>query len=270
VNRVWQKLFGEGLVRSVDYFGLRGESPSHPELLDHLAARFMSDGWSQKRLIREIVLSDTYARASRGATDPENRLLARQNRFRLDAEAIRDVALSIGGELASCEGGPALALEYAENVNGLDPKSVNPVAFSVSKFRPEQSQQRTIYLPVLRSSVQKGPGEILDIFDFAQPAQFLGRRPVTTVPPQALYLMNGPLLKTQAAKLAATLLKTEGEDRTRLADLYLRVLNRPITDEESTEALQFLVSFESPATREASWTALCHALLTCNEFLFRL
>ncbi len=253
VNRIWQKLFGEGIVRSVDYFGLRGERPSKPELLDTLASRFVSEGWSQKRLIREIVLSAAYASASR--TDGP------QRRFRLDAEAIRDAVLTVSGDLAPCEGGPALALEFAENVSGLDPKNVNPVAFSTSKFRPEQARQRTIYLPVVRSSAQRGPAEILDVFDFAQPALFTGQRPITTVPPQALYLMNGPLLKTQAAKLAADL---HGDDRARLAQLYLRVLNRPITDAEAREALDFI------ADTPNAWTSLCHALLTCNEFLFRL
>lgn len=265
VNRIWQKLFGEGLVRSVDYFGLRGEQPSHPELLDYLAWRFMHDGWSSKRLIREIVLSATYGRDSRGLSDPENRLLARQNTVRLDAEAIRDATLAISGDLVAGSDGPSLALEFRDNVSGLDPKNVNPVAFSLSKFRPGQAWQRTVYLPIVRSSAQKGPAEILDFFDFAQPAQFLGQRPVTTVPPQALFLMNSPLFKTQAARLAAALIRLEDEPL-RLAKLYLRVLNRPITPEETAEAHSFLAQSSSAD----AWTSLCHALLTCNEFLFRL
>jgi hypothetical protein len=258
VNRVWQQLFGEGIVRSVDYVGLRGEQPSKPELLDYLASRLMSEGWSQKHLIREIALSSAYASASR-SDGP-------QHRFRLDAEAIRDAVLAVSGDLVSCDGGPALALEYPENVSGLDPQNINPVAFSVSKFRPEQSRQRTIYLPVVRSSAQTGPSELLDVFDFAQPAQFMGQRAITTVPPQALYLMNGPLLKTQAARLADDLLKSS-DAPARLAQLYLRVLNRPITAAETHEALDFLTAIHSE--REA-WTALCHALLSSNEFLFRL
>ena len=269
VNRIWQKLFGEGIMRSVDYFGLRGGQPSNPALLDHLALRFMKQGWSQKKLIREIVLSAAYRQTS-GTL---------QQHFRLDAEAIRDAVLATSGSLVSCKGGPALALEYPENVSGLDPKNVNPVAFSVTKFRPEQASLRTIYLPVLRSSVQKGPSEILDVFDFAQPAQVQGQRAITTVPPQALFLMNGPLLKNQAGGLADDLLKsTTPDDAVRLADLYLRVLNRPITADESREALAFLSTFDTPIAatdelpqrRHLAWTSLCHALFTCNEFLFRL
>lgn len=112
VNRIWQKLFGEGLVRSVDYFGTRGETPSHPELLDHLATRFMQDGWSQKQLIRSIVLSRTYRLSSTNnaaamQVDPDNRLLWRMNRQRLDAEALRDQLLAVSGELKQSNGGPA-------------------------------------------------------------------------------------------------------------------------------------------------------------------
>jgi hypothetical protein len=274
VNRIWQHLFGEGIVRSVDYFGLRGEKPTDPALLDHLASRFIKLGWSQKKLIREIVMSPAY----RQSTNQASPTIA-QSRFRLDAEAIRDAVLAISGSLVAHNGTSALALEYPENVNGLDPKNVNPVAFSVSKFRPEQSSERTIYLPVVRSSSQKGPAEILDIFDFAQPAQMQGRRDITTVPPQALFLMNGPLLKAEAAKLAALLLKSDAaDDDTRLADLYLRVLNRPITADESREATAFIATFDKPIAasdelpkrRQQAWSALCHALFTCNEFLFRL
>ena len=268
VNRIWAHLFGEGIVRSVDYFGLRGEKPTNLALLDHLASRFMQLGWSQKNLIREIVLSPAYRQKS-GTV---------QHRARLDAETIRDAVLSISGSLVPHNGMPALALEYPDNVSGLDPKNVNPVAFSVSKFRPEQSSERTIYLPVVRSSAQKGPGEILDIFDFVQPAQLQGQRTITTVPPQALFLMNGPLLKGESAKLATRLLASHVTDEARLAKVYLLVLNRPITADESHEALTFISTFDKPVAasdelpkrQHEAWTALCHALFASNEFLFRL
>jgi hypothetical protein len=108
VNRIWQKLFGEGLVRTVDYFGTRGEKPTHPELLDHLAAQFMKHGWSQKRLIRELVLSRTYRQSSQTSSTDENRLLTRMNRPRLDAEAIRDAMLALSGRLMPSSGGMAM------------------------------------------------------------------------------------------------------------------------------------------------------------------
>ncbi len=276
VNRLWQKLFGQGIVPSVDYFGLRGEKPRNPELLDALATRFVQIGWSQKKLIREIMLSPAYRQSSSAPTNPS---LTAQYRSRLDAEAIRDSVLAISGSLLPASGGPALALEFPENVSGLDPKSVNPVAFSVTKFRPEQANVRTLYLPIIRSSLQKGPGEILDIFDFAQPAQLQGQRFITTVPPQALYLMNGPLAKNEGGRLGDQLWKAPAkDDEARLAELYLRVLNRPITTDETAEALAFLATFDTPIPasdevpqrKHLAWALLCQALFTSNEFLFRL
>ena len=276
VNRIWQKLFGQGIVPSVDYFGLRGEKPSNLPLLDALAARFVRLGWSQKQLIREIMLSPAYRQESVETAEPTR--LA-QHRFRLDAEAIRDAVLAVSGTLLSASGGPALALEYPENVNGLDPKSVNPVAFSVTKFRPEQPSVRTVYLPIIRSGLQKGSADILDVFDFPQPAQMQGQRSITTVPPQALYLMNGPLAKNEGGKLGDQLWKSPAaSDAERLASLYLRVLNRPITAEENASAQAFLASFnepvaasdEEPQRKHLAWAQLCQALFASNEFLFRL
>jgi hypothetical protein len=301
VNRIWAKLFGEGLVRSVDYFGRRGEIPSHPELLDYLARRFMDASWSQKKLIRELVLSRAYrmggaspAGVKKGSgtvvrsilravpatvpdpfltraasIDPENRLLGRMSPRRLEAEAVRDAVLAVSGGLLP-GGGPALPLEYAENVGGLDPKNVNPVSFSLKTFREAQHRQRTVYLPVVRSSAQRGPAEVLNFFDFPQPAQFTGGRPVTTVATQALFLMNGPLLRAEAGRLAGELLKDGADDRRRVEGLYLRVLNRPASEEETREALDFLGSFRGPAQAREAWAGLCHALFACNEFLFRL
>jgi hypothetical protein len=280
VNRVWQKLFGEGLVRSVDYFGLRGEPPSHPELLDHLARRFVSDGWSQKRLIRQLVLSRAYRMsgvAEQGAVqlDPDNRLLSRMPRVRLDAESLRDSILAVSGDLISCRGGPSLPLEFAQNVANLSPKSVNPPSFTLREFRPEQPYVRTVYLPVVRSSPQQGPADILNYFDFAQPAQFVGQRQTTSVPTQALFLLNSPLLKQQSQKLAAAILAAPAnDDRERLAKLWRRALNRPMTDAESNDAVAFLASNELEAGANDkspfnAWSRLCHALLISNEFLFR-
>ncbi|MFO0889917.1 MAG: DUF1553 domain-containing protein [Isosphaeraceae bacterium] len=119
VNRIWQKLFGEGIVRSVDYFGERGERPTHPALLDALALRFVAEGWSQKRLIRALVLSRTYGMSTAPdshaeSVDPDNRLLWRMNRRRLDAESLRDAMLAVSGTLLDQQGGPGLPLEYRE------------------------------------------------------------------------------------------------------------------------------------------------------------
>src|SRR5207302_2899474 len=121
--------------------------------------------------------------------DPDNRLLWRMNRQRLDAEAIRDAILAISGTLVSSDGGPALPLEYPVNVTSLSPKAVNPPAFTLKKFRPVQEFERTIYLPVIRSGGQPGPAKLRDVFDFTQPAQMSGKRAETAVPTQALFLI---------------------------------------------------------------------------------
>lgn len=288
VNRVWQRMFGRGIIGSVDYFGVRGESPTHPQLLDHLAARFIRDGWSQKRLIRSLALSRTYRQktdvdeTSRpGLTiDPENKLLWRMRTRRLDAEMLRDTVLAVSGELQPSMGGPALSPEFIENVGGLNPKDVNPISFSLTKFRDEQRTVRTVYLPVVRSSEQRGPADVLNFFDFAQPGRLSGDRPTTTVASQALFLLNGPLFNEASRKLAASLVSDAdlANDDARIATLYLRVLNRPATAEETALARDFLMSFNAAAAgaesaaadKSAPWQRLAHALLTLNEFLFRL
>jgi hypothetical protein len=279
VNRIWQKLFGEGLVRSVDYFGTRGERPTHPELLDHLAARFTREGWSQKQLIRALVLSRTYRMSSgpdalSARRDPDNRLLWRMNRQRLDAEALRDAMLAASGELKPCDGGPALPLEYVENTGQLQLAGVNPPSFTLNRFRPEQEYQRTVYLPIIRAA-QPAPSRLRDVFDFTQPAQMAGRRPQTVVPTQALFLLNAELVRKRAAALTATLTASSHDRTTRLEALWMRVLNRPIAPVERADAIAFLDRLQAAdsgrgADPQAAWVELCHALLASNEFLFRL
>jgi hypothetical protein len=278
VNRIWQKLFGEGLVRTVDYFGVRGEKPTHPELLDYLAARFTAGGWSQKTLIRDVVLSRAYRLSSAHsaasmARDPENRLLWRMNRQRLDAEAIRDTMLAVSGTLALSSGGPSLPLEYPVNVTSLSPKAVNPPAFSLKKFRPVQEYERTLYLPVIRSSGQPGPAKLRDVFDFTQPAQMSGKRAETAVPTQALFLINSDTLASRSTELAKLVQQGAGDDDHRLQELWLRVLNRPASKAERDDALRFLQSIRSSVSKDsglAAWRELSHALLGANEFLLRL
>jgi hypothetical protein len=281
VNRIWQRLFGEGIVRSVDYFGNRGETPTHPELLDALALRFVADGWSQKRLIRRLVLSRAYAMSSAhdsrsDAVDPENRLLWRMNRRRLDAESLRDAWLAVAGTLTARGGGPGLPLEYPENTGGLRKGDVNPPSFRLARFRPEQEFVRTVYLPIIRSGPQAGPAEVRNVFDFTQPGEIAGQRSMTTVPTQALFLMNARFVKRRALELAQRITAVSGDD-SRLDALWLRVLNRPITAAERSDSAAFLAEIRSLdqqvalASRELhAWAELCHALLASNEFLLRL
>ena len=272
VNRVWKKLFGEGLVRSVDYFGTRGDTPSHPELLDHLAHRFMKEGWSQKKLIRMLALGRTYRLASGSppSKDPENKLLTCMNRQRLDAESIRDAMLVASGRLAAPSGGPGLPLEFPENITGLPLKEKQDVhpQFSLKKERDSQAVERTLYLPVVRSGTQPGTARLRDVFDFPQPAQFTSKRSETTVPTQSLYLLNADLIRERGEDLAKTLLANKEDDAARLARLWLRVLNRPITAAERQDALAFLQASKAAGEPQA-WTELARALFGTNEFLLR-
>jgi hypothetical protein len=272
VNRVWQKLFGEGLVRSVDYFGTRGDTPSHPELLDYLAHRFMQEGWSQKKLIRTLALSRTYRLASGNppSKDSENKLLTRMNRQRLDAESIRDAMLVASGRLAAPSGGPGLPLEFPENITGLPLKEKQDghPQFNLKKERESQAVERTLYLPVVRTGTQPGTARLRDVFDFPQPAQFTSKRSETTVPTQSLYLLNADLIRERGEDLAKTLLAIQEDDAARLARLWLRVLNRPITATEREDALTFLQASKAAGETQA-WTELARALFGTNEFLLR-
>jgi len=272
VNRVWQQLFGAGIVRSVDNFGTRGEAPTHPELLDRLATDFVRDGWSVKRLIRRLALSRSYAMASVPAVtaDPSDWLLARMPRRRLDAEAIRDAVLAVSGRLVESRGGPALPLEIVENAGGLTDK-VNPPSFRFARFRREQEFVRTLYLPIIRSAPQPGPARLREVFDFTPPATFAGTRPQTIVPTQALFLLNDPFMKARAADLARLVLEARPDRDARLAALWIRVLGRPITAEEAADAGALLDAVAgTPADEPAAWAELCHALLASNEFLITL
>jgi len=281
VNRIWQKLFGEGLVRSVDYFGTRGDTPSHPELLDHLATKFMQNGWSQKQLIRTIVLSRTYRLSSTNAVeplqvDPDNRLLWRMNRLRLDAESLRDELLTVSGELVPSVGGPALVLEYPENCGDLVQQGVNPPNYDHRKPRAGEEYLRTIYLPVMRTNTATND-RLRSFFDFVNPAQIAGQRSQTVVPTQALFVMNNDLFRQRAKVLASRLIAETPAADARLDQLWLRVYNRPITDVERMQATRFLAELEgtiSDPNVEAQallpWLELCHGLLASNEFLFRI
>ena len=283
-NRVWFHLFGQGIVRSVDNFGVRGDPPTHPALLDHLAAQFVRDGWSVKKLVRSIVLTKTYRQASTHnaaafAKDPDNRLLWRSNRRRLDAESLRDALLAISGRLGPSQGGPSLPLAFPGNVNLGGPPSIK----DDPQMDDAMLRQRTIYQPVKR----KNPFEKLDllgVFDFPDPNDETGQRNVTTVPTQALYLMNAPLLREVAADTVKRILKQGGDDDARLQALHRLILNRDATLSEVRTRLQFLDNYAtqyaaesassagkatgSKDSREAAWEALVHSLIASNPFLF--
>jgi hypothetical protein len=285
VNRIWQKLFGEGLVRSVDYFGVRGDRPTHPELLDYLAARFMREGWSPKALIRLLVSSRAYAMRSSAAldgrlakVDADNRLLWRMNAQRLDAESIRDAMLLASGRLVSGQGRPGLPLEFAENVSGLPitAKSNHP-QFAIKTERATQAFERTLYLPVVRTGTQPGSARLRDIFDFPQPAQLAGKRSETTVPTQSLYLLNAELIAQRADDVAALLCRGAGfDERVGISRLWLRLFSRPPQPAEVQESLAFLAQVRAEQVRaakpdepQAALSELARALMATGEFLRR-
>ena len=241
VNRLWQHHFGAGIVPVEGGFGLRGEPPSHPGLLDHLASRFIESGWSVKAMHRLMMRSSTYRQGSRAdattlAADPGNRLLGRMPRQRLEAEAIRDACLAVSGRLETTPGGPA--------------------------FSELMTPRRSLYLMATRTGAKTtGFGAL---FDGADCGAIVEARKASTVAPQALFLLNDPFILDLADALAArvALDRPEGDFQSRLERLHALLFGRLPTDEERTLAGQFLAESGSDG-----WARLCHLLLCSNEFI---
>lgn len=253
-NRVWHWLFGAGIVRTTDNFGTTGEPPSHPELLDYLASRFVAEHWSVKRLIREIVLSRTYRLSTRSdaaalAADPENRLLWRMNHRRLDAECLRDAMLSVSAQLDLRSPGrtykPGLTTDFG--------------------FKNDDAHLRSVYLPVFRNALP----EMFELFDFADPSVSTGRRNVSTVAPQALFLMNHPFVLDQSRRAAERLLADPGcrDDAARIDRAYRLTLGRLPTAGERRIAETCLQS-SGGADRTDAYARLFHALFASMDFRY--
>lgn len=248
VNRIWMHHFGTGLVTSPSNFGLRAEPPSHPELLDYLAARFVEDGWSIKKLHRLILQSRTYQlssteNAKARAVDADNRLLARANRRRLEFEAMRDSLLFVAGNLDSKMGGKAVDITTA------------PYA-----------KRRTVYGFVDRQNL---PG-VFRTFDLASPDSSTPQRYQTTVPQQALYMMNHAFVQEQAKALAKRS-SLANEPAARVRHLYRDVYARVPDAEEMRIGLQFVeraAQLPRPDNGLTPWECLAQALLVANEFVF--
>jgi hypothetical protein len=241
VNRLWQHHFGEGLVRTANDFGARGERPTHPELLDYLAARFVESGWSVKAMHRLILLSSAYRQSSRAgpaalAADPDNRLLGRMNRRRLDAEALRDSLLAVAGRLDPAAGGPA--------------------------FADLAVPRRTLYLLAARTGANTSAFGRL--FDRADPGAIVAGRGESVVAPPALFFLNDPFVAEQARALAARAARAAGADNEgRIRRLYALALGRPPTRAETDLALQVLAQGGADP-----WGRSCHMILCTNEFLY--
>jgi cytochrome c553 len=249
VNRLWQQHFGRGLVPTASNFGALGERPTHPELLDYLAGRLVRSGWSLKSLHREILLSATYRQSSSeaflsGQIDPDNQLLSRMNRRRLDVEAWRDALLAVAGNLDNTVGGP-------------------PGNLATPEFC-----RRTLYGAVSRHNLDG----FLRLFDFPDPNITSERRAVTTVPLQQLFVLNSDFMVRQAKALAARVQgSTGGDEPVRVAQAYRLVFGRCATPEEIQFGVEFLTAADSSESAQSAltrWEQYAQVLLAANEFTF--
>ncbi|MBC8325483.1 MAG: PSD1 domain-containing protein [Verrucomicrobia subdivision 3 bacterium] len=261
-NRVWHHLFGRGIVRTVDNFGATGERPTNPALLDHLAARFIAQDWSVKKLVREIVLSRTYQMSSahsaaNAKADPDNSLFWKMNQRRLDAESMRDGMLATAGQLNLT---PYQGTELAKIAGNLG-RNVQ----QLDRLRNAEHNHRSIYLPVARQAVP----DILKAFDFAEPSIIVGRREITIVPTQALFLLNSKFVTEQSKAMAARVLRA-GEDRARINLAFQLAFARAATPAEQSRTAAFLAECNTDGTSAElqAWTTLCQALLASAEFRY--
>jgi hypothetical protein len=250
VNRVWQHHFGRGLVGTPNDFGLRGEKPTHPELLDYLATEFVANGWHLKPIQRMILLSNAYRQASNTPTrpaDPENRLLWKMNRTRLDGETLRDATLAAAGTLNRQVGGPSVRVPLEKEVYDLIFTEGEPDGLWHPTQDASQYTRRTLYLYAKRNV--RLP--MLEAFD--QPDRLFpcAARSVSTFAPQALILMNGPFTQEQSRAMAATLIGECGSDADRQIErAYQRAFcRRPTADEVKTAKAFLAEQSQSAADR---------------------
>jgi hypothetical protein len=268
-NRIWRWHFGRGIVPSTDNFGKLGERPSNQPLLDWLAVKFMQQGWSVKEMHRLIMLSNTYQMSTKfdaqaAEVDPENILLWRANRQRLDAEPIRDAIMAVSGDLDLSMGGTLLTYKDRQYVSDTEKRG------SVDYDR----NRRAVYIPVVRSSMY----EVFQAFDMPDPATSSGDRAATVVAPQALFMMNGTVVLKHTRTMAEQLLKrTDLDDAGRIRDAYERALSREPSPKEIDGALSFIAKVghamegrkSDPAERRTfAWQSFCKALLSSNEFIY--
>jgi hypothetical protein len=260
VNRVWQKLFGRALVTTPDDFGVNGAKPSHPELLDYLAVRFMQQGWSVKKLIREIVLSQAYQRSTDQSpggleSDPDNVWLWRMAPRPVEVEVLRDSIFALSGQLDP----------YPPQKPFLDRFHPQKDAelFTFKPFLTVEAivdHHRSVYLPVVRGTLP----EMFPLFNFAPPERPVAQREESLVPAQSLFLMNNAWVLKQARHTATRLLSdtTLTDDIQRLRRLYERAFFRAPTPAEQAHALAYLKT----GGPETAWTSLCQTIIASAEF----
>ena len=265
-NRVWHYLFGRGLVRTVDNFGRTGETPSHPELLDYLARQLIDSGWSIKQLVRQIVLTRTFTTSSRGndagtVIDPDNVLLGRAPRRRLEPEAMRDAMLSAAGQLD---------LKPLESTVSYLGDQATAVGANKNRRRTD-FLNRSVYLPVIRNDLP----ELFDVFDFTNPQTCTGMRPETMIATQGLFMLNDPSVMAAAEALARRLLaeKPSAGDDDLIDRLFSLSLGAPPTDGERADMRSFVlqtkarpVPVEGKDVNLQAWSLACQALFASSRF----
>ncbi|NDE99466.1 MAG: DUF1549 domain-containing protein, partial [Verrucomicrobia bacterium] len=276
VNRLWGWLFGQGLVDSPDNFGTTGLKPSNQALLDTLAVRFVAQGWSTKQLVREIVLSHTYQLSSahdekNHLADPENTWNWRMSPRRLDAEGIRDAILQVSGRLELKPPVGSVVLTMGD----LPIDGPNVVGIREAQLNADTTH-RSVYLPIVRDKVP----EVLALFDFAEPSLVTGKRESTSVPAQALFLLNSEFVAEQAGAVATRLLRWQPQGvssdeaamlKERVNVAYWLAYTRPPRESEQSAAAGFFSKFlegkpVTPALQAAAWTSYCRALFASAEF----
>jgi hypothetical protein len=262
VNRLWMWHFGEGIVASPDNFGKMGSRPTHPELLDYLASRFVEGGWSVKKMQRMIMLSNAYQMSADTdektmAADPENALISRFNRQRLDVEEIRDGMLAIDGTLDRTMGGTLQTGFGTDSENSSGRLSLNP----------ETVKRRTVYLPLRRSNLPT----LLNLYDFGDATTVNGKRAMTNVAPQALFMMNSEFVTERAKNVTNALLDNKSlNDRGRMEQMFLMALDRKPAADEADAGFTYMSRFKEKyhADDATAWQSFFHILLTSNEFIY--
>ncbi len=272
VNRLWQHHFGRGLVESSSNFGVIGDRPTHPELLDWLAAEFVRGGWKLKAMHRLMMTSNTYKMSSAGndaalAKDPRNKLLWRFNMRRLTAEEVRDSLLAASGTLNPTMHGPGVYPKLPEEVILTSSMNANLVASGTwGESTPEEAARRSIYVQVKRSLLVP----LLTDFDLAETDSSCPVRFSTTQPTQALGMLNSEMVQEQAAQLAARLRRETTEPEAQVRRGFELVTSRPARDGEVARGLQFLGEMKKAEglTAEKSLDRFCLLLLNLNEFMY--
>jgi len=265
VNRIWQHHFGEGLVRTVDNFGKTGDRPSHPELLDYLAWRFRESGWSVKAMHREMVLSNAYRLSSvpdqrSRQVDPNNRLLSYMRVKRLEGETIRDAVLAASGSLDATAYGPSVRPHISLYQDGRGKPDSGPL---------DGAGRRSVYLEVRRNFITP----LFLAFDYPLPSTTVGRRSVSTVPSQALMLMNNEFVAAEASKWAARALSEFKNRGVRLDTMFLRAYGRLPDATDRAQISEFLdqqaARYPGAIAEDARvWADLAHVIFNSKEFIF--